>query len=121
MPVTIIGIMSGSSLDGLDMAQCRFEEEKGALTWDIINATTVSFPEHITSALKNAPSIIGYDLMELDADFGKFIAVEINKWSNQSNVKADCIASHGHTVFHEPAKGFTTQIGSGAHIAFQTA
>ena len=120
MPASIIGIMSGSSLDGLDIAQCRFEEANGVLTWDILNATTISFPEHIAHALKNAPTISGFDLMQLDADFGKFIGVEVNKWMDEHGIKIDCIASHGHTVFHEPAKGFTTQIGSGAHIAFET-
>jgi len=120
MPATIIGIMSGSSLDGLDIAQCHFDEANGVLHWDIINATTISFPDYLLSALKNAPTVNGFDLMQLDADFGKFIGIEIKKWCSQSNVKADYIASHGHTVFHEPAKGFTTQIGSGAHIAFAT-
>lgn len=120
MPASIIGVMSGSSLDGLDMALCRFDEANGTLVWEILKAQTISFPDSIRLALKNAPNASGFDLMQLDADFGKYIGIEIHKWVSDNNLNADYIASHGHTVFHEPAKGFTTQIGSGAHIAYET-
>ena len=120
MPVTIIGIMSGSSLDGLDMALCRFEKKNESIAWDILKAQTIPFPEDLLSALKKAPSMSGFDLMELDAHLGKFIGLEIDHWINTYDLMADYIASHGHTIFHEPAKGFTTQIGSGAHIAYET-
>ena len=120
MPATIIGIMSGSSLDGLDMALCRIEQANGKMNWEILNAQTISFPASMVTTLKEAPNYSGFDLMQLDADLGKYIGVEIAKWIKQNNLHADYIASHGHTVFHEPAKGFSTQIGSGAHIAFET-
>jgi anhydro-N-acetylmuramic acid kinase len=112
--------MSGSSLDGLDMALCRMEESDGLMTWTILDAQTVSFPEDLFHQLKNAPTLSGFDLMHLDAEFGKYVGQEINKWILSGKLSADCIASHGHTVFHSPAMGFTTQIGSGAHIAFHT-
>ena len=120
MPAAIIGIMSGSSLDGLDMALCRLDEANGSIRWEILNAQTITFPEQILLSLKNAPVVTGFELMQLDADFGKYIGAEIRKWVSRFHLKADYIASHGHTIFHEPAKGFTTQIGSGAHVAFET-
>ncbi|HEY3387580.1 MAG TPA: anhydro-N-acetylmuramic acid kinase [Saprospiraceae bacterium] len=120
MHYSIIGAMSGSSLDGLDLALCHFDEKDGHLTWSLEHGETISFPENIQDALRLAHTISGSKLMELDAVFGKFIGEEIQKWSNANDVTADCIASHGHTVFHEPSKSFTTQIGSGAHIAFAT-
>lgn len=120
MPTTIIGVMSGSSLDGLDMALCRFEEKYETTTWEILKAQTIPFPDDLLHALKKAPLMSGFDLMELDAQFGKYTGFEIGKWVDQFNLEADYIASHGHTVFHEPSKGFTTQIGSGAHIAYET-
>ncbi len=120
MPEYIIGIMSGSSLDGLDMALCQFDESEGFLKWEILESQTVSFPSSIHHALTSAPTLSGFELMKLDADFGKFIGTQIKTWSEVLSVKADLIASHGHTVFHEPTHGFTTQIGSGAHIAFET-
>ena len=120
MPSTIIGAMSGSSLDGLDLALCRFDETGGQVSWSLEHGETISFPGNIKEALRLAHTISGSKLMELDAVFGKYIGEEIKKWATTNEVTADCIASHGHTVFHEPSKSFTTQIGSGAHIAFGT-
>ena len=119
MPTTIIGIMSGSSLDGLDMALCRFEEKRGIMDWNILKAQTIPFPPDLLQSLIKATSLSGFELMELDAEFGKYIGLEIARWVDQFDLDVDYIASHGHTVFHEPAKGFTTQIGSGAHIAYE--
>jgi len=120
MPRTIIGTMSGSSLDGLDVAICRFDELDGEISWSLEHGETISFPDALKKSLSTAHTISGYELMKLDALFGKFIGDEIHKWVVENDLQADGIASHGHTVFHEPSKGFTTQIGSGAHIAFAT-
>ena len=110
--------MSGSSLDGLDMALCRIEVLKGVPEWELLEAQTVPFPSALYQDLVSAPSCSGFNLMKLDAEFGQYIGTEIHKWILQHGLTVDLIASHGHTVFHEPALGFTTQIGSGAHIAF---
>lgn len=115
----VIGIMSGSSLDGLDMALCRFEETSGQLNWEIIESVTIPYSSTWYHSLRTAPSMSGFDLMKLDAVFGEFIGHEVKIWMSGKNWNVDYVASHGHTVFHEPALGFTTQIGSGAHIAEQ--
>ncbi len=120
MPVHFIGIMSGSSLDGLDMAHCSIAEVDGDINWSLNHYTTIPFPSSMENKLAEAPTLSGLDLMQLDADFGIFIGHEIKNWLDQNQLTADYIASHGHTVFHEPALGFTTQIGSGSHIAFET-
>lgn len=120
MSSNIIGIMSGSSLDGLDMALCRFEEIDSDVEWSILASKTVSFPPFISDALRSAPSLSGWDLMHLDSRFGRFIGKETKAWMNSLSLKAELIASHGHTVFHEPTKGFTLQIGCGANIAFES-
>jgi anhydro-N-acetylmuramic acid kinase len=118
--VTIVGIMSGSSIDGLDLAACSFDDRQEALQWSILDFVTVPYSPEWYERLKNAPQLSGHDLMQLDADFGNYIGQEVKGWMNGKNRKIDCIASHGHTVFHEPALGFTTQIGSGAHITAVT-
>lgn len=118
MTSNIIGIMSGSSLDGLDMALCRFEEIDSHMEWSIVASKTISFPPFISEALRSAPSLGGWDLMHLDSRFGRFIGKETKAWMNTHSLNAELIASHGHTVFHEPLKGFTLQIGCGANIAF---
>jgi anhydro-N-acetylmuramic acid kinase len=110
--------MSGSSLDGLDMALCHIDERDGIPEWTITAAQTVDFPQPLHQALFSAPSLSGFKLMRLDAEFGKFIGTATSNWIKANALKVNLIASHGHTVFHEPALGFTTQIGSGAHIAF---
>ena len=110
--------MSGSSLDGLDMALCRFEMSNGVPEWALLEAQTVPFHPALYQELYLAPSYSGFELMKLDAEFGKYIGTEIRKWVLQQGLTVDLIASHGHTVFHEPSLDFTTQIGSGAHIAF---
>lgn len=112
--------MSGSSLDGLDMALCRFEEIDSNIEWLIIASKTVPFPPFISEALRSASSLSGWDLMHLDSRFGRFIGKETKAWMQSLSMKAELIASHGHTVFHEPTKGFTLQIGCGANIAFET-
>jgi anhydro-N-acetylmuramic acid kinase len=117
MPSNIIGIMSGSSLDGLDMALCRFEDDNGKPDWAIVATSHIPFPAALLESLRSASTMSGYELMKLDADFGSFVGEQVRDWMNAHSLNADFIASHGHTIFHEPTQGFTTQIGSGAHIA----
>jgi anhydro-N-acetylmuramic acid kinase len=105
---------------GLDIALCTFDHHDDHLLWTISNGSTFSFPEKLLSRLANATVLSGFDLMQLDADFGVFIGHQVRQWAADHQVTADYIASHGHTVFHEPALGFTTQIGSGSHIAYAT-
>ena len=112
--------MSGSSLDGLDLALCVFEDKKDSIDWQIVDALTVAFPSSLKSSLKNAAGMSGKELMKLDATLGDFIGEQISKWISGKDLKPTLIASHGHTVFHEPSEAFTTQIGSGAHIAAKT-
>ena len=112
--------MSGSSCDGLDMAMCHIEEVSGRVKWEIIDSITIPYSPTWKKSLQSAASCTGYELMKLDAALGEWIGHEIKMWSAGKNWDVDYIASHGHTVFHEPALGFTTQIGSGAHIAEQT-
>ena len=82
MASNIIGIMSGSSLDGLDMALCRFEEIDSMVEWSIVASKTVPFPPFISDALRSAPSLSGWDLMHLDSRFGRFIGKETQAWMN---------------------------------------
>ena len=115
--MVVIGIMSGSSLDGLDMAACAFDDGQVNLQWNLLDFVTVPYSTQWHERLQNAPFVSGQELMHLDADYGTFIGHKVKEWMNGKNWVGACVASHGHTVFHEPALGFTTQIGSGAHIA----
>lgn len=108
--------MSGSSLDGLDIAYCQFEKANH-WSFNIICAETIPYPEEWGLILKNAPFLQAETLIELDFNYGKFIGTQINSFVNKHNIDPSLVASHGHTVFHNPAKGYTLQIGNGQAIA----
>ncbi len=112
----IIGLMSGTSLDGLDIAYVRFDEQNSS-NYEIIFAETLAYSDEWQQKLKEAFRYNANDLMQLDADYGRFLGEKVLEFINKYQIdKVDLIASHGQTVFHQPQMGYTTQIGSGAHI-----
>ena len=111
--------MSGTSLDGLDIAYCEFES-KAAWNYKIGHAKTIKYTKAWKQKLGGAIGLNKQELRDLDIEFGKFIGAETLKFIKAKRLKADLIASHGHTVFHQPEKGITLQIGSGKHISAAT-
>ncbi len=117
----IIGCMSGTSLDGLDIALCEFEKNNNIFSFKIHEAITFEYPSDWKDKLRNAPNLSGLDLSLLDNDFGTLTGNFIKQFINDNQLRdIDYIASHGHTVFHQPEKSFTLQIGSGVNIATLT-
>lgn len=114
-----IGVMSGTSLDGMDVAWCRFDHIEGRWAYRIIDATTFPYPPEFRQRLADATRLSALEYAQLNVDLGVLFARRLNQWIGQ-RPKPDFIASHGHTVFHQPQHGLTTQIGSGAVIAAQT-
>jgi anhydro-N-acetylmuramic acid kinase len=114
----VIGTMSGTSLDGLDIAYCSFQFLNNQWRFKINNGTTIKFPNDIKDKITTAINMNGLDLMKTHNLFGNFIGEEIANFIQKNNItNIDCISSHGHTVFHEPKNNLTTQIGSGANIS----
>ncbi|MEM9527674.1 MAG: anhydro-N-acetylmuramic acid kinase [Bacteroidota bacterium] len=118
----VLGIMSGSSLDGLDLAICSFQlDTEGPRLvphWDIIAAETDPFPPQWRARLRSAPALPGRELWRLHTDLGQWIGQRAQHFLEQHpDHRPSLIGSHGHTVFHDPERGFTTQIGDGAAIA----
>ncbi len=138
----VIGIMSGTSLDGLDLAYCVFGEGRNKVYKDLKNynnkgerkspsfssgnscweyevrkAITVPYPEELSQKLAQAMSLSGYELALLHNELGRHIGMQVHKFMASFAEEVELIASHGHTVFHRPDLGMTLQIGSGAHIA----
>lgn len=109
--------MSGTSLDGIDIAFCSFQKNDN-WTFDIINAITYPYPDQWKEALCNAEKLDAFNFIKLHKDYGKFIGESVNRFLNGE--KVDFIASHGHTIFHQPDKNITFQIGDGATIAAAT-
>jgi anhydro-N-acetylmuramic acid kinase len=107
-----IGLMSGTSLDGLDIALVHFIPGKNSLQWNLLEAATMEYPATLRNTLARA---IGRDrgqLIALDADLGAFFGRQVHAFLEQHRVSVDFIASHGHTIRHRPEQGITLQIGN---------
>lgn len=120
----IIGLMSGTSLDGLDIVFTTLTK-KAAKSWshEIHSSATVSFTDSLLTQLHNATSLTASQLVTLDYDLAVFFSQAINQFIEDNKLnrsEIDAIASHGQTIFHQPQKGFTTQIGNPAVIAVKT-
>ncbi len=113
----IIGTMSGTSLDGLDIACCSFARGKNRWEYTIKEAITIPYTPDLVNLLKGAAGCSGMELIERHHEYGKYIGSEVLHFLELKKCKADLIASHGHTVFHQPGKGIAFQLGNGAAIA----
>lgn len=116
----VLGIMSGTSLDGLDIAQCAFRYEQDKWSYEIERASTYPYTIEWKEKLANAETLSGLNLMLLHNEYGNLIGLFVNTFLENSSVTIDFISSHGHTIFHQPHKALTLQIGSGACIAAKT-
>ena len=114
---TAIGLMSGSSLDGLDIALVRFQEENDKYGFQILQAETLPYPEFWTQQLSEAFHKQSEDLVQLDKEYGKFLGEQVLAFAQKHNTKPDFVASHGHTIFHRPEEHYTLQIGDGLELA----
>jgi anhydro-N-acetylmuramic acid kinase len=120
--INIIGMMSGTSLDGLDIAYVQFTFTE-RWRYKVISAKTVSYDDEMICKLSGAVSFSGYELARLNSDFGKWCGNQCRQFIEENGIsrqQISAIASHGHTVFHQPNIGLTLQIGSGAEIAATT-
>lgn len=116
--MNILGLMSGSSLDGLDMALCSFEKREDSFySYTVLHTSEVAFPDHISKKLSQATSMTGKDLFTLDAEFSRFLGQCCLEFESESTSVIDAISSHGHTVFHFPDLDFSTQLGNGGLIS----
>jgi anhydro-N-acetylmuramic acid kinase len=109
--------MSGTSLDGLDLVAAEFWQSAGKWKFEIISAKTISYPNDWRERLNSSPTLSGEKLIELHTKYGRFLGNETLQFIQEIGFQPDLIASHGHTVFHQPEMGFTFQIGNGADIA----
>lgn len=113
----VIGVMSGTSLDGLDIAFCDFSFVSKKWFFEILIAKTIPYDRAMRKMLQGLDTRTGLDLALSDVKFGEFIGEHVKQFIEDYQIEADFIASHGHTVFHQPLVGLTVQIGSGATIA----
>ena len=112
----IIGLMSGTSLDGLDVAYCEISEHG----FELLAAETYAYSDDWTHALATLEQASAYEYALMDVRLGHYLGQMVNCFRQEHPGPCDAVASHGHTIFHQPALGLTTQIGDGDAIAAET-
>lgn len=114
--MTILGLMSGTSLDGIDLALCRISGS----AYQVLAATTVPYTDHWRQRLASLEHSSALDYAKAHVELGHLYGKVINEFLSDKSVVVDAIASHGHTIFHQPHLGLTTQIGDPDAIAAAT-
>ena len=122
MEYRAIGLMSGSSLDGLDIVFARLQEIAGSWTYEVLCSECIEYTTDWKSQLKGAVHLPALEYQLLHASYGHFLGTQVNRFieTNDLQHKVALIASHGHTTFHEPLRAMTAQLGDGAAIAAET-
>lgn len=113
----VIGVMSGTSIDGIDMAAIHFDKNE-KWSFDIVCAETISYSQEWKDRLAHAIMLSGEELKNLDRKYTKKLSEELKIFIKRNNLEnIDAICSHGHTVLHQPEKGLTYQIGNLPELA----
>jgi anhydro-N-acetylmuramic acid kinase len=113
----VVGMMSGTSLDGIDLIMCKFQKSHHKWKYQIVKAVTYGYTMEWKNKLNEAAGLDAGSFLLLHQEYGSFIGEQVNRFLSESGLNADLVASHGHTIFHQPDKGFTFQLGSGAALA----
>lgn len=117
----ILGMMSGTSLDGLDLAACRLHLHRdGKWTYEILASASISYDNDLRGKLSAAMELPAVALLKLHHEYGRWLGEQALDFLREHALEIDYIASHGHTVHHRPEEGFTFQIGEGQEIAVIT-
>lgn len=117
--IDVVGLMSGTSLDGLDLCCVHFEFD-GTWRYRIVKAESVDYPQPLREALASAQTLTAQAYARLHSDYGLYLGEQVKAFVERNRLHADLVASHGQTIFHQPEIRFTAQIGSGAGIAAVT-
>ncbi len=122
MVYRVIGLMSGSSLDGLDIVFAEINENGGKWQYSIEEAACYPYSPKWTERLRTATSLSALDYQLLHIEYGAYLGEQVNRFISEKGLhyKVGLVASHGHTTFHLPASKMTAQLGDGAAIAAAT-
>jgi len=122
MVYKVIGLMSGSSLDGLDIAYVHLQERSGKWDFEIVAAACIPYPEEWKKRLGDAPHLSALEYQLLHVEYGHYLGQRVLEFIdlNKLHYQVQLIGSHGHTSFHLPQRKMTAQLGDGAAIAATT-
>lgn len=120
MKALAIGLMSGTSLDGLDICLAEFEKQD-KWSFQILKAETIPYDEDWENKLRHSIHLSAEDLLELNSEYGFYLGRQVKEFIHKHQLEnINLIASHGHTIFHQPNRKFTLQIGDGRAIKLET-
>lgn len=114
----IVGVMSGTSLDGVDLAHLHFELNNKQCQFQILECETIPYHDHWVNRLKSAVNFNDNQLSEINQEYTQLLGAIIRNFIEKHQLKnVDAVCSHGHTILHQPQNGFTLQIGNLPEIA----
>lgn len=109
----VIGVMSGTSLDGIDLAYIHFTIKNQKWSFEILESATIPYPADWLNKLKNAVDFSDQELMDLNENYTDFLGMTIRNFIEKNTIpEIDAVCSHGHTILHQPQNGLTLQIGN---------
>jgi anhydro-N-acetylmuramic acid kinase len=114
----VIGVMSGTSLDGIDLSHIKFYLNDSKWTFEILESETIGYSQSWINRLKSAVDYSETELEKLNQEYTKLLATIISTFIEKHKIEnLDAVCSHGHTILHQPQNGFTLQIGNLPEIA----
>lgn len=113
----VIGLMSGTSLDGLDISFTRYEIIDDVWSFSLLESQSLPYTSQLKKSLQDSMHLTAFELIRFHNEYGTWLGKQVLQFIKTHKLEVDFIASHGHTVFHQPDKGVTYQIGSGQHLA----
>lgn len=113
----VIGIMSGTSMDGVDLCLCEIRQENGTWNYAILASETAPYDEKWRVRLSQLRYQNSEVFVKTDVFYGRYLGELVNKFLSDNNQTADLVSSHGHTVFHDPNGWVTSQVGDGATLS----
>jgi anhydro-N-acetylmuramic acid kinase len=115
----VVGLMSGTSLDGLDIALVSFRYDQG-WQYEVKKSQAIGYDESLKKSLTEAIGLSGVELKKLDLQYGEWLGKQVCQFLENCTDRPELIVSHGHTIFHQPGIGLTLQIGDGYRIMTKT-
>jgi anhydro-N-acetylmuramic acid kinase len=114
----VVGAMSGTSLDGLDLAECFFHlDEEGSWHYRFGKLQTLAYSPYWQERLRTAIELPESELKQLDNDYARYVGNAARLFSEEFYHDVDALSSHGHTVFHQPERDYTFQLGNAPILA----
>lgn len=113
----VLGLMSGTSLDGLDMAFVTLTKHDNSWQFELGPTVSLDYSDEWHNRLKDSVHLSGLDLTLLDREYGRWLGANARDFIQQHQLEVDFIASHGHTVYHQVDKKMTLQMGHGQELA----